>query len=324
MARVAVVGVGAIGGVIAALLHSAGRHQITLCTRRPLGQLIVRTPGGEIQVAATNLTDDVLACPVDWVLVATKTYSTEGAARWVQPLASAGASVAVIQNGVEHRERFASIVPQERTIPVIIDCPVERHPDGLVVQRGDVKMSVQAGPLGTEFASLFTPSTGGVELESKSLATSNRGQFEVRFKHTTVTIDLTGDFLTAAWRKLCFNSAGAISALTLQPAGVLRDPEFAHAAIDIVAECAAVARALGANLDPDIAQQVLDGYRAQPFDSVNSMLADRLASRPMEIDARNGVIVRKGEALGIPTPLNRLIVALLRAASPGASPKPSA
>jgi 2-dehydropantoate 2-reductase len=297
MARVAVVGVGAIGGVLASLLHLTGRHHITLCTRRPLGQLIVRTPNGDIEVTATNLTDDVLASPVDWVLVATKTYDTEGAAHWVQPLASARAPVAVIQNGVEHRERFASIVPPDRTLPVIIDCPVERHPDGLVIQRGDVKMNVESGSLAADFAALFTP--------------------------TTVTINLTDDFLSAAWRKLCFNSAGALSALTLQPAGILRNPEFAIAAADIVDECAAVARALGARIDPAIAQQVIDGYRAQPFDSVNSMLADRLAGRPMEIDARNGVIVRKGEALGVPTPLNRLIVALLRTASTKTSPKAS-
>jgi 2-dehydropantoate 2-reductase len=300
MARVAIVGVGAIGGVLASLLHLAGRHQITLCTRRPLGLLTVRTPGGDVQVAATNLTDVVLACPVDWVLVATKAYDSEGAARWVQPLASAGAPVAVIQNGVEHRDRFASIVPPDRTLPVIIDCPVERHPDGLVVQRGNVKMTVESGPLGSEFAAFFDP------------------------RPSSLTIDLTGDFLTAAWRKLCFNSAGALSALTLLPAGVLRDPEMAHAAADVVNECAAVARALGAQIDPAIAQQVIDGYRAQPFDSVNSMLADRLAGRPMEIEARNGVIVRKGQELDIPTPLNRLIVALLRAAAPNTSPRGSA
>ena len=298
MARIAVVGVGAIGGVLASLLHLAGRHQITLCTRRPLGQLMVRTPTADVQVVATNLTDDVLASPVDWVLVATKTYDSEGAARWLEPLASTSGRVGVIQNGVEHRERFASIIPPDRTLPVIIDCPVERQPDGLVIQRGAVKMNVESGSLGSEFAALFDPST--------------------------VTIDLTDDFLTAAWRKLCFNSAGALSALMLQPAGILRDPEIGHTAADVVNECATVARALGARIDPDIAQQVIDGYRAQPFDSVNSMLADRLASRPMEIDARNGVIVRKGEELDIPTPLNRLIVALLRAATHNSSTNSSA
>ena len=56
----------------------------------------------------------------------------------------------------------------------------------------------------------------------------------------------------------------------------------------------------------------MNGYRAQPPDSINSMLADRMAVRPMEIDARNGVIVRKGESQGIKTPLNRMAVALLR------------
>lgn len=41
MARVAVVGVGAIGGVVAALLEASGQHEITLCTRRPLDGLTV-------------------------------------------------------------------------------------------------------------------------------------------------------------------------------------------------------------------------------------------------------------------------------------------
>jgi len=76
MARIAVVGVGAIGGVIASLLHQSGQHQITLCTRRTLDQLTVRTSTGDVQVTATNLTDPASAVPVDWVLVATKTYDT--------------------------------------------------------------------------------------------------------------------------------------------------------------------------------------------------------------------------------------------------------
>jgi 2-dehydropantoate 2-reductase len=48
---------------------------------------------------------------------------------------------------------------------------------------------------------------------------------------------------------------------------------------------------------------------------MNSLLADRLAGRPMEIEARNGVIVRFGERHGIPTPCNRTIVSLLKAAA---------
>jgi 2-dehydropantoate 2-reductase len=52
---------------------------------------------------------------------------------------------------------------------------------------------------------------------------------------------------------------------------------------------------------------------AAPADSINSLHADRLAGRPMELDARNGVIVRLGQKHGIPTPANRMAVALIEA-----------
>lgn len=286
-ANVAVVGVGAIGGTLAALLEVTGQHRITLCTRRPLPELTVKTPEGVIHVNAANLTDPEQAGPVDWVLVATKTYDTEGAAAWLRSLCNDDTRVAVVQNGVEHRERFAGLISQEMTLPVIIDCPVERQADGTVHQRGVAKMWVETGWLGEEFLQLFAGSEARIEQ--------------------------TADFVSAAWRKLCINAAGAVSAITMKPAGVLREDATGQLAMDILAECAAVGRAEGARLDASVGQQVLDGYRAQPADSINSMLADRLAGRTMEIDARNGVIVRKGEKHSIATPLNRMVVTLLHA-----------
>jgi 2-dehydropantoate 2-reductase len=128
-------------------------------------------------------------------------------------------------------------------------------------------------------------------------------------------VELTNDFLTAAWRKLCINSAGALSALTGKPSGVLRDEAMGSIALELVGECVAVGRAEGAQLDDGTAERVLAGYRAQPPDSINSMLADRLAGRQMEIDARNGVIVRTGERHGIQAPFNRMTVALLQTLS---------
>jgi 2-dehydropantoate 2-reductase len=272
---------------LAALLEVTGHHEITLCTRRPLERLFVKTPEGDVNVRAANVTDPALAQPVDWVLVATKTYDAHSAAAWFLSLCRNDTPVAVIQNGVEHRERFAPYMKAEQILPVIIDCPVERQADGTVHQRGVAQLKVETGRLGSEFAQLFAGSAAQIEL--------------------------TGDFLTAAWRKLCINSAGVVSALTMKPAGVLRDQALGNLALDIVAECVAVGRAEGAQLDDTICQQVLDGYRAQPPDSVNSMLADRLAGRQMEIDARNGIIVRKGEKHGIRTPLNRMAVALMQA-----------
>jgi 2-dehydropantoate 2-reductase len=224
---------------------------------------------------------------MDWVLVATKTYDAAGAGEWLRALAAGGPAVAVVQNGVEHRRRFEPWVKAERIVPVVIDCPVERQGDSRVAQRGTARMKVEEGRLGREFAELFRGS--GAEVE------------------------VTEDLRTAAWRKLCFNAPGAINALTMKPAGVLWDDALGRVAVEMVAECVAVGRAEGAKLDDSVGQQVLDGYRAQPRDSVNSLLADRLAGRRMETDARNGVIVRLGEKHGIATPLNRMAVALLGA-----------
>jgi 2-dehydropantoate 2-reductase len=66
-------------------------------------------------------------------------------------------------------------------------------------------------------------------------------------------------------------------------------------------------------LEEELPEAILNRYREGPADSVNSLLADRLAGRRTEIEARNGVIVRLGERLGVPTPANRMAVALFKA-----------
>ncbi|MFP5228589.1 MAG: 2-dehydropantoate 2-reductase [Acidobacteriota bacterium] len=290
MARIAVVGAGAIGGAIAGLLEMAGGHEITLCTRRPLQQLTVTMPSGPVRVQAHSLASPEDAPPAEWVIVATKAYDADSAARWFPRLCAQGAPVAIVQNGVEHRERFAPYVDQARLLPVIIDCPVERPADGDIRVRGAARMRIEDTPLGRAFAALFAGSP--------------------------VTMEPVADFITAAWWKLCLNAVGALNALTLKPAGVLHDEGIARLARAMVAECIAVARAEGAVLSDSLADEIVAHYRAQAPDTVNSLLADRLAGRRLETDARNGAIVHRGEKYGIPTPLNRMALTLLEAQQP--------
>jgi 2-dehydropantoate 2-reductase len=285
--RIAIVGVGAIGGALAGFLDQPGTHELTLCMRRPMPHLTVTWPEGETRVKARNAGAVEQAAAVDWVIVATKTYDAESAADWFPALCAEGAPVAVVQNGVEHRERFLPYVSGERLLPVVINCPVERPADGLVQVRGACVMKVEESALGRGFAELFAGAQA--------------------------TIEVVPDFTTAAWSKLCINAAGALCALAQKPTEVLWGEAISRVARGIVEECVAVGRAEGAQLDNAMGQQVLDHYRRLPADSINSLLADRLAGRRMEIDARNGVIVRKGEQHGIPTPLNRMAVALLEA-----------
>lgn len=288
MARVAVVGVGAIGSVVAALLQ-AGGHEVTLCARRSLAGLTVLTPDGDVEIRAKVLTDPREAVAVDWVMVATKAYDAAASALWLERLCTEGASVAVLQNGVEHRERFAPYLPMESIVPVIVDCPVERPALNRVHQRGPMTLKVQQGAKGREFCDLFAG--------------------------TKVAAEEVADFVTTAWTKLCLNTVGVLPTLTLKPAGVVRGEKMGEVALQLLRECVAVGRAEGAKLEDDLAESVLEKCRRMPVDAVNSMHADRMAGRPMEIDARNGAIVRLGRKHGIATPCNAMAVALLEAMS---------
>ncbi|RYY37732.1 MAG: 2-dehydropantoate 2-reductase [Sphingomonadales bacterium] len=291
MTRIAVVGTGAVGASIAAWLIAAPEHDVTLCARTPFATLRVETPDGVLESTPHLLTDPATAQPVDWVLVVTKTYDAPGAQLWLDRLVGPETHVAILQNGVEHYTRFPTLDPA-RIAPVIVDIPAERRAPGQVVQRRNGSLTVPDDAAGRAFAALFA--------------------------HSPIDTILTDDWLTAAWRKLAVNCAGAVNALTLQPAGIARDDEAADLMRALIRECVAVGRAEGASLPDDLPDQVVDGYRSGPADSINSIHADRLANRPTEADARNGVIARLGAHHGIDTPLNRMadVVIRLSALSP--------
>lgn len=287
MAHIAVIGPGAIGGTVAAWLSHVG-HDVMVCARTAFDRLEVDGPAGHVVAHPRVLTDPAEARPVDWAIAATKTYDRDGALAWLAGLVGPHTRVAVLQNGVEHRTRFAGTIEDAAVVPAIVDIPAERTVPGRILQRRAGSIIVPDDEAGRAFTALIdgTPIAGST----------------------------TTDFTTTAWRKLAINCAGAVNGILLKPAGVTHDEHAAAAMRLLIQECLAVGRAEGADLPDTLIDEVIDGYRAAAPDSLNSLHADRLAGRPMEIDARNGVIVRLGERHGIPAPANRLIVELLSVA----------
>jgi 2-dehydropantoate 2-reductase len=279
------VGPGAIGATLATWLAQDDRNDVTVAVRTPIDSLEVTTPQGIIRAKPRVLTEPAQARHVDWILVATKAYDSESAAAWFPGATGRHTRLAVIQNGVEHVARFETHFDRPRIVPVMIDLPADRTAPGRTVQKGPAKMVVPAGKNGADFIRLFAA--------------------------TNFDLSQTEDFTTAVWRKLCLNSAGAVSAVVLKGAGISHHDGVARLMRDIVRECVAVGRAEGATLADTIPDEIVAGARRAPQDAENSMVADRRAGRPMEIDARNGVIVRLGERHGIETPMNALMVALL-------------
>jgi 2-dehydropantoate 2-reductase len=288
MANIAVIGPGAIGGTMAAWLAQDPRHSVTVAARTAFQQLILDTPDGSIAATPRVLTVPAQATPVDWVLIATKTYDAPGAAQWLAGFRAAHTRVAILQNGVEHRERFAPYVPLQYLLPVMVDCPAQRLSPGRLRQRGPAILIVPQGDAGESFMDLFAA--------------------------TPIKVSQTADIRSELWKKLCVNSAAAPGTVLLLPAVIARRAGIADIMRGMVRECIAVGRAEGAVMDDGLVDQVLARALADPPGAINSMHADRLAGRPMEIDARNGVIVRLGRKHDIPTPLNATMVALLEAA----------
>ena len=285
---IAVVGPGAIGGTVAAWLsHSPSVGAVTLCARTPLDRLEVVAPDGRLIEASPRVVTDSseILAPVDWVLVATKAYDVAAASAWLKPLLGPETRVAVLQNGVEHVERFSPFLDADRIVPVIVDIPAERDAPGRIRHRRNGTITAPAGPAGKAFCALF---------DTPALVAST-----------------TDDFPTVAWTKLSLNCVGAVNALTKLPAGVVREEGVEDLMRAMVRECVLVGRAVGAKLGDEVPDWVVERTRASAPDSVNSLLGDRLAGRPMEWDARNGVIARLGRQHGIPAPLNAMAATLL-------------
>jgi 2-dehydropantoate 2-reductase len=288
--QIAVVGPGAIGASVAARLHTAG-YSLMLCGRTPRTQLEVRPDNGEPIIVPgpvrTNPAD--VSGPVDVVLLAVKATQIDQASAWLAALCDERTVVCVLQNGVEQIELVQPHCPSAHVVPASVWCPAETQPDGWVRLRGGVALTLPAdnGPV----ANLL----------------GNAG----------CDITVVEDFTTAAWHKLVVNAVAGLMALTGRRSGMFRRDDVAQLGRNYVAECIAVARAAGADLDDQVADETIAMFARAPDDMATSMLADRNAGRPLEWDIRNGVVLRTARRHGLEAPISEVIVPLLAAASDG-------
>jgi 2-dehydropantoate 2-reductase len=235
--------------------------------------------------------DELPAC--DFGIVATKAMHT-GAAVAATAYAFADGCVASVQNGIGNEEEIAAHVAR-----VIRGTT---FPAGRLLAPGhvqwDVKGDTTLGP--------FEPSPAPLaEIERLAAACTRAGM------PTHAVADARGP----QWRKVIFNAAtnpvGAITGLT--HGRVCEDPALRRLVSSLVDEGKAVAAAQGIELDAD-PEELID-HAARPdvaYDHKASMLQDVEAGRATEIDFLNGGIARFGRELGVPTPLNDAIRALVK------------
>jgi 2-dehydropantoate 2-reductase len=297
--KICVVGCGAVGSLFAANLSllddvEVWAYDLAQDHVDAINASGLRLSGaGEVvgHPRATSVAAELPPC--DFGIVATKSMHTDSAIAATAHAFGAGA-VCTVQNGVGNEEVLAAHV--ERVIRGTT------FPAGRVVEPGHVQWDVKGDTTIGPFEPKPAPAP---EIERLADACTRAGM------PTKAVADARG----AQWRKLIFNAAtNPIGALTrLSHGRVCELPPLRALVTQLVDEGKAVAAAQGIVLDAD-PEELID-HAARPevaYDHKASMLQDVLAERQTEIDWLNGGIVRFGEQVGVPTPMNQAIWALVK------------
>ncbi|GEP05551.1 ketopantoate reductase family protein [Methylobacterium oxalidis] len=293
MTTIAIVGAGAVGCYFGALLARAG-ETVTLIGRAPHVDavrergLLLETRTLRTAVPLRAETEAAAVADAEVVLVCVKSGDTEAAGRAVAPHLHPDAAVLSLQNGVDNAARLAPVLGRA-VIPVAVYVATEMAGPGHVRHHGRGELVIGAGPASARIAAAF--GAAGIP---------------------TVVSESAVD---ALWSKLIVNCAyNALSAVGGLPYGrMIRVAGVPEIMTEVVAECAAVARASGIRVPDDILATVLGLAEAMPEQS-SSTAQDLARGRASEIDHLNGFIVRTGQELGIPTPTNRVLLTLVKLA----------
>jgi 2-dehydropantoate 2-reductase len=296
--KICVVGCGAVGSLFAAHLAKAGEAEVWAYDVWKEHTDAIRANGLRLSGAADftarlNATSDPKSLPrCDYGIVATKAIHTRTAIAQVAHIFDENSVVCSVQNGVGNEEIIAEQVK----------CVIRgtTFPAGHPIAPGhigyDIKGDTWIGP----FEPTNTPMATVEELA---------GLITRAGMNTIPLRDARG----AQWTKLIFNaSTNPVGALTLLHHGAAtRFAPTGQLFNDLIAEGEAVAKKLGIELHGDPRALVQKGANA-PGKHRASMLQDVLAKRQTEVDFMNGAIVEWGEKIGVPTPLNRTMWALIK------------
>ncbi|HJT01008.1 MAG TPA: 2-dehydropantoate 2-reductase [Terriglobales bacterium] len=296
--RVAVLGAGAVGCYFGGMLARGGTA-VTLIARPARAEAIQREGlfldavhfQGRVPVAASAHLSAVKNAQS--VLFCVKTVDTETAAQELRPHLAPGVLVISLQNGVDNVERI-------------------RSASGIEAVRGVVYVAAEmTGP-----ARVKHSGRGDLilarENEAKRLAKVQA--LAGLFEQAGVPCRVSSQIEVEQWTKMVMNCAfNAISALARANYGAIAHNTLVQAVMkQAISEAVAVARAAGVpmnNVDMQAAGSKLGDAMAK---ATSSTAQDIVRGRATEIDSLNGYVVRRGKELGVATPVNQTLHALVK------------
>jgi 2-dehydropantoate 2-reductase len=304
--RIAIIGAGGVGGYFGARLAATG-EEVTFIARgahldamREHG-LRVLSPLGDLTVAPVRAeSDPARVGAVDFVMIAVKLWSTEEAMRTAEPLLGPASALLSFQNGVEAVEIASRRFGRGRVLGGVAHIAAVIEAPGVIRTTGTLARL-----------------TFG-ELDGR--ASARTGALLAACTKAGIDAAISPDIERAIWEKFIFICGlSGMNSLTRMPTGAIRSDPVTRAMLrDVMAEAAAVARARGIAVAPDIADAQLRFIDTLSPEMTSSMLGDLTRGRRLEVEWLSGAVVRLGAEAGVPTPLNRAVYAALKLHAGGA------
>ncbi|BBU30849.1 2-dehydropantoate 2-reductase [Burkholderia sp. THE68] len=299
--KIAILGAGALGCAIGSTLTEGG-HETWLIDRSPAhvgamcrDGLQVDDADGSRRVKVQAATRAAEVGAVDLVVVLVKSFHTDSAMRGALDLIGPDTLVLSLQNGLGHEVVLADIVGRERVLAG------KTYVGGVLRAPGHIQRGV-SGKL-TYIGEL----DGQLTRRVKAIADA--------FNASGLATQVSDNILGTMWDKLLINVAtGAVTGITRLTYGQLyQEPALKATALAAVAEAMAAAKAAGIRLSMTDAEQAWNlAAEGLAPEFKTSMLQSLEKGSVTEIDFINGAVVRWGERLGVPTPVNSTLVACIK------------
>jgi 2-dehydropantoate 2-reductase len=298
--KIAVMGSGGVGGLFGAHLVRGGAD-VTFIARgahlaamRANGIVIEGAPGGDVHVPHVAATDDPASIgPVDLVLFAVKLGATEPAIEAIRPLVGPDTAIVSFQNGVLKDDFLRAEFAEKHLFGGVgyVGSAIDRP--GVIRQVGPMQRLV--------FGEFDGRRSARVEA---FLAACRAGN---------INAEIADDIRRAIWEKFVFLVGLSGTTATMRvPIGPIREnPQTRALLLDVMREVVAVGRAHGVALPEDYAEQRLALADDVAFDMTSSLHHDLQRGNPLEVPWLAGGVVELGRQVGVPTPLNRAVAAIL-------------
>lgn len=297
--RVLVVGTGAVGGFYGGRLALAGAGVATLCRsdyEEVKGRgIMVDSVWGNFLFKPEQVLRRASEYnpPPEFILVALKALPSVDTVEIIRDAVGPDTAIILMQNGIEIDEPVAAAFPSNEIISAVAFIAVSRTGPGRILHADYGRLVLGRFPSGM---------SARVE------------QLAALFRAGAVPCEITGEVVTARWRKLAWNApfnpisvlGGGVDTRTM--VDMKESADLARATME---EALRIAAAAGYPLPPDVIALNFEGTRAmKPIKT--SMLADFEAGRPMEIEAIVGNALRVARRHGVQTPHLETLYALLK------------